>query len=51
MKIQVTDQGIVILKEFFKEVEEVEICKEDHLIIIIPTTKSDPMVKEGGKEL
>ena len=47
MKAKVTEQGVVIPKELLEGIEEVEIRKEDNLIMIVPTTKSDPILKLG----
>lgn len=47
MKAKVTEKGVVIPKEFLQGIEEVEIRKEDNLIVIVPTTKSDPIVALG----
>lgn len=37
MKAKVTDQGVVIPKGFLNEVEEVEIRKENGVILVVPT--------------
>lgn len=47
MKIKVTEQGVVIPKEFLEGVEEVEIRKANNLIVVITTTKSDPLFEMG----
>jgi virulence-associated protein VagC len=47
MKAKVTDKGVVIPKEFLQGIEEVEIRKEDNLIVIVPATKSDPILALG----
>jgi len=47
MKVKVTDQGVVIPKEFLEGVEEVEIRKEDHVIVVVPTIKDDPILELG----
>lgn len=47
MKIKVTDKGVVIPKKFFEGVEEVEIKKENGLILIVPITKTDPLSQLG----
>lgn len=44
MKINVTEQGALIPKEFLVGVKEVEIRRENNLLIIFPTIKEeDPM--------
>ena len=47
MKARVTENGLVIPKDFFQGVEEVEIRKTDNLIMIVPTIKSDPILALG----
>jgi len=47
MKAKVTEQGVIIPKEFLEGVKEVEIRKTDNLIVIVPTTKSDPILALG----
>lgn len=42
MKAKVTEQGVVIPKKLLKGVGEVDIRKEDDLIVVIPTSKTDP---------
>lgn len=36
MKIQVTEQGVIIPKEFFEGIEEVELRRENGWIVMIP---------------
>ncbi|MBH8571985.1 hypothetical protein I8752_02840 [Nostocaceae cyanobacterium CENA369] len=47
MKVKVTEQGVVIPKEFLEGVQEVEIRKENNLIVVITTIKSDPIFEMG----
>ena len=47
MKARVTDQGVVIPKDLLEGVEEVEIRKEDHFILVVPTLKGDPILGLG----
>ncbi|MCC5667082.1 hypothetical protein LC653_25140 [Nostoc sp. CHAB 5784] len=47
MKVKVTEQGVVIPKEFLEGVKEVEIRKENNLIVVITTIKSDPILEMG----
>jgi len=37
MKAKVTDQGVMIPKDFLEAVEEVEIRKENGVILVVPT--------------
>ncbi len=43
MKIKVTDKGIVIPKTYLEGIEEVEVKKENGLILIVPITDIDPI--------
>ncbi|AFY47526.1 hypothetical protein Nos7524_1654 [Nostoc sp. PCC 7524] len=47
MKVKVTEQGVVIPKEFLEGVQEVEIRKENNLIVVITTIKDDPIFQMG----
>ena len=47
MKARVTEQGVVIPKALLEGVEEVDIRKEDHLIVVVPTVKGDPILELG----
>lgn len=47
MKVKVTEEGVVIPKQLLEGVEEVEIQKEENLIVVIPATKKDPIFDLG----
>ena len=47
MKAKVTEKGVVIPKEFLEGIEEVEIRKTDNLVLVVPTTKKDPILALG----
>ena len=47
MKAKVTKQGVVIPKRLLKGVEEVEIRKEQDIIVVVPMIKEDPIFKLG----
>lgn len=47
MKVKVTKRGLMIPKEMLAGVEDVEIRKEDHRIVISLLTKGDPILKLG----
>ena len=49
LKAQVTEQGVVIPKTFLETVENVEIRKEDDLILIVPIAKQDPILDLGKR--
>lgn len=47
MKVAVTDKGLLIPKDLLIDVEEVEVKKENNLIIISPTKTADPIFGLG----
>ena len=47
MKAKVSSRGLVIPREMLAGIEEVEILKEDHRIVISPVTKVDPILGLG----
>lgn len=47
MKAKVTQEGVIVPKEFLEGAEEVEIHKEDHKIIVIPIVSHDPILDLG----
>lgn len=47
MKARVTDQGLVIPKEFLKGVNQVEIRQEGNLVLVIPHGFEDPLSELG----
>lgn len=48
MKTKVTEQGVLVPKEYFKGIEEVEIRKENGLIVVVPVT-DDPILELGKR--
>ena len=47
MKAKVTKKGVIVPKEFFTGIEEVDILKEDDRIIIVPVFMNDPILDLG----
>lgn len=47
MKAKVTKEGLVIPKQLLEGVEEVEIRKEENLIVVVLISKDDPMLGFG----
>ena len=47
LKSKVTENGVVVPKRFLEGIEEVEIRKEDGLILIVPLTRIDPVFNIG----
>lgn len=50
MKTKVTEQGVIIPKKFLKGVKEVEIRKDNHLILVMPITE-DPIFALGSQPI
>ena len=48
MKVKVTDKGVVIPRTYLEGIREVEIRKENGLILIVPVPDIDP-ISELGK--
>lgn len=46
MKTKVTEQGVLVPKKYFKGIEEVEIRKENDLVLVVPVT-DDPILQLG----
>ena len=47
MRTRVTDQGIILPKEMFNGVDEVEISRRDDTIVIEPIRVRDPVFELG----
>ena len=47
MRAKVTDQGVVIPKQWLEGVDEVDIRQEQDVIVIVPVTGSDPIQELG----
>lgn len=47
MKLRVTEQGLVIPKELLEGIEEVDIQQQNGLILLVPTTRQDPILGLG----
>jgi hypothetical protein len=47
MKTKVTDQGVLLPKQWFDDVEEVEIRKEQNVILIMLSGFTDPILELG----
>lgn len=48
MKTKVTEQGVLVPKKYFKGIEEVEIRKENDLILVVPVV-DDPILQLGSR--
>ncbi|MGA9996369.1 MAG: hypothetical protein WBP93_13205 [Pyrinomonadaceae bacterium] len=46
MKTKVTEQGVLVPKKFFKGIKEVEIRKENDLVVVVPII-DDPIFQLG----
>ncbi|HEY6332093.1 MAG TPA: hypothetical protein VI756_22380 [Blastocatellia bacterium] len=47
MRRDVTDQGVLIPKVFLEGVNEVEIKRQDDVILVIPVPSEDPILQLG----
>lgn len=47
MKARVTEEGVVIPKEFLKGVEEVEIRQQGEVVLVLPKGKEDALLRFG----
>jgi len=47
MKVKVNNEGVIIPKTYLEGVEEVEVKKENGLILVIPITEDDPILELG----
>jgi len=47
MKAKVIKQGVIIPKELLEGVDEVEIHKEDNIIVVVPIVPRDPVLDLG----
>ena len=50
MKTKVTEQGILVPKKFLKGIKEVEIRKENSVILVVPVT-DDPIFQLGSQPI
>jgi hypothetical protein len=51
MKIKVNDKGILIPKRMLKGVTEVEIRRENGFLLVIPSSKPDPLELLGSEPI
>jgi hypothetical protein len=47
MKTEVTEQGLLIPKRLLEGIEEVEIRKENGVILVVPLHRKDPIFQLG----
>lgn len=50
MKTKVTEQGVIVPKKFLKGVKEVEIRKDDRVVLVVPVTE-DPIFALGSQPI
>jgi len=51
MRTEVTDQGLLIPKRLLEGVKEVEIRKENNMILVIPLPSDDPILQLGTEPI
>ncbi len=49
MRAKVTEQGVLLPKQWFEDIDEVEIRRERDLILIEPVTATDPILSLGSR--
>lgn len=47
MTIKVTSNGATLPREFLEGIDELEVRKENGIIVLIPTNESDPILELG----
>lgn len=51
MRAKVTEQGVLIPKQFLEGIDEVEIRQEQNLILVLPVGKTDPILTLGTEPI
>ena len=51
MKTRVTSRGVLIPKRLLEGIDEVEIRKENNLILVVPVTSEDPILELGKQPI
>ncbi len=51
MKTKVTEQGVLVPRQFFEGVDEVEIRQEHDAPLILPITGDDPILELGTQPI
>jgi virulence-associated protein VagC len=51
MRAKVTSQGVLIPKQWFEGIDEVEIRREQALIVIEPVDAEDPIFRLGAEPI
>ena len=51
MRAKVTDQGVLIPKQWFEGIDEVEIHREQDIIFIEPVVTTDPVLSLGTQPI
>ncbi|MCY7276933.1 MAG: hypothetical protein LH702_25190 [Phormidesmis sp. CAN_BIN44] len=51
MSVKVTEEGLVIPKELLEGIQEFEVRKENHQIVLIPMEESDPIWQLGSNPI
>jgi hypothetical protein len=47
MRTKVTEHGVLIPKQWLEGIDEVEIRKEQNIILVLPVTADDPILELG----
>ncbi len=49
MKTRISEQGLLIPKQWFEGIDEVEVSRENNVIVIVPLGAEDP-IRDLGKQ-
>ncbi|HKZ84883.1 MAG TPA: hypothetical protein VJ793_14610 [Anaerolineae bacterium] len=44
---RVTEQGVLVPKQFLEGIDQVEIRKEQNVILLVPVSEADPILEFG----
>ena len=47
MRAKVTEQGVLIPREWLEGIDEVELRQEENVIVVVPVTMDDPIFELG----
>ena len=51
MRTKVTEHGVLIPKQWLEGIDEVEIRKEQNIIVVLPASSDDPVLELGKQPI
>ena len=51
MRTKVTEQGVILPRQWFEGVEEVEIRRQDDCVVVSPFRRDDPIMRLGKQPI